>query len=137
MDHHSFGGCPVNHALERFLPSERERRINDAETLAILERLWSVMILPLKWTTPQHWEPSVMRIASPISCDVLQATHGCGPSTTKFDFGSNKFLQHTTLLIFFSRLLIELALSRGWQGDLSNSPELQVVQAGVNFRASS
>ena len=34
---------------------------------------------------------------------------------------------------FFSRLIIELALSRGWQGVF----ELQVVQAGVNFRASS
>ena len=39
MEHHSFDACPVNQALERFLPSERERRINDAETLAILERL--------------------------------------------------------------------------------------------------
>ena len=30
MGHHSFDACPVNHASERFLPSERERRINDA-----------------------------------------------------------------------------------------------------------
>ena len=41
LGHHSLNACPVSHALERFVPSEREHCFNDAETLAVFARLRS------------------------------------------------------------------------------------------------